>query len=56
MGYWEQIGVNNRRWRKRQAGLSRWRRFDWPGFVASGAALAFWAAVVFLIGRSLGMI
>jgi hypothetical protein len=56
MGHWEQIGVENRRWRERQARLPRWRRLDWFGYAMSLLAVGFWIGLGYLLLKAAGVL
>jgi hypothetical protein len=56
MGYWEQIGVENRRWRERQSRLPRWRRLDWFGYAMSLLAVGFWIGLGYLLLKAVGVL
>ena len=53
MGYWEQIGVNNRQHAEAMSKLPRWhwRRVDWLGWLMVLGGVAFWGAVVWRLLR-----
>lgn len=55
MGHWEQIGVENRKWRKRQAKWPRWRR-ELHRRSPTVIAAAFWLTLAAIGLRAFGVL